>query len=68
MVIFDKKWKKHNEIQLTKNKMNLNIRKMANHTPFPIKKTYIFFKIIQWKCFFEHLVLITGIQKWKSQL
>ena len=31
MVIVYKKWKKYNEIQLTKNKMNLNIRKMTNH-------------------------------------
>ena len=36
------------------------------------EKIYIFEKIIRWKCFFEHLVLITGIkkctQKCKSQL
>ena len=31
MVIFYKKWKKYNEIQLTKNKMDLNNRKMTNH-------------------------------------
>ena len=31
MVIFYKKWKKYNETQLTKNKMDLNIRKMTNH-------------------------------------
>ena len=31
MVTFYKKWKKHNEIQLTKNKTDLNIRKMTNH-------------------------------------
>ena len=30
MVIFCKKLKKYNEIQLTKNKMDLNIRKMTN--------------------------------------
>ena len=35
MVIFYKKWKKSNEIQLTKNKMDLNIRKMTNHPPSP---------------------------------
>ena len=35
MVIFYKKWKKYNEIQLTKNKMDLNIRKMTNHPPTP---------------------------------
>ena len=35
MVIFYKKWKKYNEIQLTKNKMELNIRKMTNHPPSP---------------------------------
>ena len=28
-------WKKHNEIHLTKNKMDLNIRKMVNHPPSP---------------------------------
>ena len=35
MVIFYKKWKKDNEFQLTKNKMDLNIRKMTNHPPSP---------------------------------
>ena len=35
MVTFYKKLKKYNEIQLTKNKMNLNIRKMTNHPPSP---------------------------------
>ena len=29
MVIFDKKWKKYKENQLTKNKMDLNIRKIT---------------------------------------
>ena len=33
MVIFYKKWKKYNEVQFTKNKMDLNIRKMKNHPP-----------------------------------
>ena len=35
MAIFYKKWKKYNEIQLTKNKMDLNNRKMTNHPPSP---------------------------------
>ena len=35
MVIFYKKWKKYNEFQLTKNKMDLNNRKMTNHPPSP---------------------------------
>ena len=39
MVIFYKKWKKYNETQLTKNKMDLNIRKMTNHPPSPMGKT-----------------------------
>ena len=39
MVIFYKKWKKYNEIQLTKNKMDLNNRKMTNHPPSPDKET-----------------------------
>ena len=36
MVIFYKKWKKYNELQLTKNKMDLNIRKITNHPPSPV--------------------------------
>ena len=35
MVIFYKKWKKYNEFQLTKNKMDLNNQKMTNHPPSP---------------------------------
>ena len=35
MIILYKKWKEYNEIQLTKNKMDLNIRKMTNHPPYP---------------------------------
>ena len=33
MVLFYKIWKRYNEIQLTKNNMNLNIRKIKNHPP-----------------------------------
>ena len=33
MVIFSKKWKKCNETQLTKNKMDLHNRKMKNYPP-----------------------------------
>ena len=35
LVKFYKKWKKNNEIQLTKNKMDLNNLKMTNHPPSP---------------------------------
>ena len=35
MVAFYNILKKYNEIQLTKNKMNLNNRKMTNHPPSP---------------------------------
>ena len=35
MEIFYKIWKKYNEIQLTKNKKDLNNRKMINHPPSP---------------------------------
>ena len=38
MVIFNMKWKKYNEIQLTKNKMDLNIRKITNHPLSPIEQ------------------------------
>ena len=42
MVIFYKKWKKYNEIQLTKTKMDLNIRKITNHPPSP--EGYVLYK------------------------
>ena len=35
MVIFYKKWKKYNEIQLTKNKMDLNNRKITKSSTLP---------------------------------
>ena len=46
MVIFYKKWKKYNEIQLTKNKMDLNNRKMLNHPdiqppPFVLRNDHL---------------------------
>ena len=47
MVIFNKKWKKYNEIQLTKNIMDLNIRKMTNHPPSPDQK-YVRIRIKDW--------------------
>ena len=40
MVIVHKKWKKYNEIQLTKNKMDLNNQKMTNHPPSPGRYNY----------------------------
>ena len=40
MEIFYKKWKKYNEIYLTKNKMDLNIRKITNHPPSPAYKCF----------------------------
>ena len=43
MVILYKKWKKYNEIQLTKNKMDLNIRKMTNHPPSHENKILLYF-------------------------
>ena len=44
MVIFYKKWKKYYEIQLTNNKMDLNIQKMTNHPPFPWQ-AYDYFRL-----------------------
>ena len=41
MVIFYKKWKKYNEIQLTKNKTYINIRKMTNHPHSPVRESDI---------------------------
>ena len=37
ILIFYKKWKKYNEIQLTKIKMDINIRKITNRQPSPSK-------------------------------
>ena len=35
MALFYMIWKKYNEIQLTKNKLDLNYRKITNHPPSP---------------------------------
>ena len=35
MVVYYKRWKKYNEIQLTKNKMDLNNQKIKNNGPLP---------------------------------
>ena len=35
MVVIYKKWKKYNELQLTKNKIDLNNLKIKNHPPLP---------------------------------
>ena len=49
MVIFYKKWKKYNEIQMTKNKMDLNIRKMTNHppSPYPLERLNLSKKLLR---------------------
>ena len=46
MVIFYKKWKKYDEIQSTKNKMDLNIQKRTNHPLSPDDYSYqrLFYK------------------------
>ena len=36
MLVFYKKWKKYNEIQLTENEMDLNNQKMTNHQSSPV--------------------------------
>ena len=46
MVIFYSKWKKYNKIQLIKNKMDLNNRKMTNHPPSPVKLNLSGFQLI----------------------
>ena len=61
MVIFYKKWKKYNEIQLTKNKMDLNIQKMTNHPPSPVK-----FSFINFGQFRDMGLLITLLHKFSS--
>ena len=38
-------WKKYNEIQLTKNKMDLNNQKMKNHPPSP-EQSFVFPKLL----------------------
>ena len=36
VVFYKKKWRKYNEIELTKNKTDLTNRKMKNHPPSPV--------------------------------
>ena len=58
MVIFYKKWKKYNEIQLTKNKMDLHIRKMTNHPPSPDDSSYLFTISSRVKFFSDNIMIV----------
>ena len=40
MLVLYKRWKKHNEIQLTKNKMDLNNRKLKIIHPSPSEESH----------------------------
>ena len=40
MLVLYKRWKKHNEIQLTKNKMDLNNRKLKIIHPPPSEESH----------------------------
>ena len=53
MVIFYKKWKKYNEIQLTKNKMDLNNRKVTNHPPYPEELINLFLHLPSMNCLLD---------------
>ena len=53
MVIFYKKWKKYNEFQLTKNKMDFNTLKLKIIHPPPSEES--------------HQRIVTGIEKQQSQ-
>ena len=56
MVIFYKKWKKYNEFQLEKNKMDLNNRKMTSSTLPRLK--YIHFDVLKaWIFFISKIIL-----------
>ena len=63
MLIFYKKWKKCNEIQLTKNKMDLNIRKMTNQPPSPARNTKCKVRLPQRA---EGKTAITGSLDWST--
>ena len=67
MVIFYKKWIQYNGIQLTKNKMDLNIRKITNHSPSPYLsyKNCLFFRdsvnsLVQYGLRKKFLIVILG--------
>ena len=49
MVLFYKKWKMYNEIQLTKNKMDLNNRKITNHPPSHVNLVLQIYSFLPWK-------------------
>ena len=60
MVTFYKKWKKYNEIQLTKNKMDLSNRKMKNRSPSPVPFKN---KELMHECFPKHSRMDTARMK-----
>ena len=62
MVIFYKKWKKYNKIKMTKNKMDLNIRKMTNHPPYPVSMAIENGELMH-ECFLKHARMGTARMK-----
>ena len=66
MVIFCNKWKKYNEMQLTKNKMGLNIRKMTNHPPSPLQSYKLFYDSTYKLSIFTFIFLLASDIKMKG--
>ena len=60
MVIVYKKWKKYNEIQLMKNKMDLNNQKMTNHPPSPV--TYL--QLVNWHVHPKFVIFTIFYKNW----
>ena len=59
MVIFYKKWKKYNEIQLTKNKMDLNNRKLKIIHPPPSEESHpVTVSLGKTHTYYNYIVLI----------
>ena len=68
IVIIYKKWKKYYEIQLTKNKMDLNTRKMTNYPPSPCRQTHKFVVIIKEDLIIPTLLILSLSTHADSQL
>ena len=69
MVIFYKKLKKYYETQLTKNKMDLNIRKMTNHPPSPdILNSNCIFRSVKPMKYWKHSSIKTNSIKLTTKL
>ena len=59
---------KHNRLDLKICNQKIKYLNNVKNLNCNYRKKYILLKINQWNCFFEHLILISGIKKMHTEM